>query len=74
MQLNSEEFLTTPEASAFLKLAVATLEGYRVSGYGPPFVKIGRRVVYRRSDLLDFALHNLRKSTSDAGAVLDGTA
>jgi len=69
---NPEEFLTTPEASDFLKLAVPTLQGYRVTGGGPPFVKMGRRVVYRRSDLLAFAANNLRKSTSDPGAPAGG--
>lgn len=63
-----EEFLTTPEAAAFLRAAVATMEGWRIKGGGPAFIKMGRRVVYRRSDLLAFALGNLRKSTSDAGA------
>jgi hypothetical protein len=65
---SAEEFLTTPEASSFIKIAIPTLQGYRVKGGGPPFSKIGRRVVYSRGDLLAFVLGNRRKSTSDKGA------
>jgi hypothetical protein len=71
MDIN-EEFLTTCEAAKITTLAISTLEGMRIRGGGPPFVKMGRRrVVYRRSDLLAFAAKNLRKSTSDAGASLN---
>ncbi len=67
-----EEFLTTPEAAAFYRAAVPTLEGWRVKGGGPPFIRLGRKIVYAKSDLVAFAQRNRRVSTSDAGApVLD---
>jgi len=37
----------------------------RVFGDGPPFLKIGRSVRYRPSDLDAWAATRLRKSTSD---------
>ena len=62
-----EGFLTTREASDFIKIAVPTLEGFRVNGGGPVFVKIGRRVVYAKAALLAYMNDNTRTSTSDAG-------
>ena len=71
---HSELFVTTADAAKITTLAVSTLENMRVRGGGPPFVKLGRRVVYRRSDLLAYAAGNLRQSTSDTGALVDGSA
>jgi len=73
MDIN-EELVTTAEAARITTLAVSTLEGMRIRGGGPRYIKLGRRVVYRRSDLLAFAANNLRKSTSDAGAARNGGA
>ncbi len=42
---------TTPVAAEYLGLSPATLETLRSRGGGPPFVKLGRRVVYRQVDL-----------------------
>ncbi len=42
---------TTPVAAEYLGLSPATLETLRSRGGGPPFVKLGRRVVYRQGDL-----------------------
>ena len=44
-----------------------TLEGWRVRGGGPRFLKIGRRVVYRRRDLDAWLAARERASTSDPG-------
>lgn len=46
-------------------LAPAILETLRSRGGGPPFVKLGRRVVYRREDLDSWLEERVRKSTSD---------
>lgn len=46
------ERLTRAEAAAYLGVAVTTLEVWATTGrYGLRFVKVGRRVYYRRSDL-----------------------
>ena len=48
-------YLTQQEAAAYLRLSPRTLERHRVEGTGSRFVKLGRRVLYRRSDLDDWA-------------------
>ncbi len=59
--------LSTPLAAEYLGLSPATLETLRTRGGGPPFVKLGRRVVYRREDLEAWLAQGRRRSTSDAG-------
>jgi hypothetical protein len=71
---NAEELVTTADAAKITTLAVSTLEGLRVRGGGPPFIKLGRRVVYSRNDLLTFARGNVRKSTSDPGSPVEAVA
>lgn len=44
-----------------------TLEGWRLRGGGPAFIKAGSRVVYRRADLDAWLAANRRLSTSDRG-------
>ena len=43
--------LTQREAAALLRLSERTLERWRVTGTGPRFVKTGRLVRYRETDL-----------------------
>ena len=45
-------YLTTEEASRFLKLPASTLENWRSLGIGPRYRKHGRRVVYWKPDLI----------------------
>lgn len=59
-------FYSNDEAADFLRLSPRTLEKYRVRGGGPPFRKLGRRVVYARADLEDWAGQRVCDSTSDA--------
>ena len=43
-----------------------TMQGYRLNGGGPPFIKLGPRSVgYRRIDLFLWLEEHLRRSTSD---------
>ena len=58
-------FLTQREAAALLRLSERTLERYRLTGTGPTFVKLGRRVVYRATDLTAFAAAHTYRSTSE---------
>ena len=39
------------EAADLLTLSVKTLRNWRLSGYGPPHLKVGRLVRYRLSDV-----------------------
>jgi hypothetical protein len=59
--------LTQREAAIALRLSERTLERSRVTGAGPPFVKAGRRVLYRPDDLEAWITSRLRTSTSDLG-------
>jgi predicted DNA-binding transcriptional regulator AlpA len=55
------------EAAYLAGLSVRTFESLRLRGGGPPFVKLGRAVRYRRGDVLAWAAGKLRRSTSDTG-------
>ena len=57
--------LSTPLAADYVGLSPATLETLRVRGGGPTFVKLGRRVVYRREDLDAWLKTARRASTSE---------
>lgn len=61
-------FLTQGEAAALLRLSGRTLERHRVSGTGPVFVRLGRRIVYRPGDLMTWAEAHTYRSTSEARA------
>jgi len=60
-------FLTTSEAGSFLRISPITLGRWRIEGYGPPYRKFGRRVVYARDDLLTWANQQTQSSTSEKG-------
>ena len=52
---NSEpEYLTTREAAALLRTSTDTLERMRARGDGPPWRRVGRRVLYSRAELLAY--------------------
>lgn len=58
----------TEGASRHIGLAVSTLEKLRVAGNGPPFVKLGRAVRYRLSDLETYLAERVVESTSQRAA------
>ncbi len=70
--INSQEFssnnLTTPQAARYLNFEETTLEQWRWNGRGPRFVKIGRHVRYRLSDLDAFIQERVFASTTEAQA------
>jgi excisionase family DNA binding protein len=59
--------LSNREAADYLGLKAATLNKWRVFGDGPPFIKVGHLVRYRKADLDAFLQSRLRRSTSDPG-------
>jgi hypothetical protein len=60
--------LDTHQAALRLGLARATLAKYRVVGGGPPFVKLGAKVLYPEPDLAAWLAAKPRQfSTSDGG-------
>ena len=62
-----DAMLYGPEAAHLSGQSNRTLEAYRSRGGGPPFVRIGRAIRYRRGDLLDWLAARRRTSTSDPG-------
>ena len=61
------------EAAKLLGLATSTLAKLRLSGNGPVYCKLGRRVVYRREDLETWLETRIARHTSDAEARLPKT-
>lgn len=66
MNTTIPEILDAAAAAAYLCIAKSTLAKLRLSGDGPIFIKIGRRVLYRLSDLDAYLDTCRRTSTSDS--------
>ena len=64
--LDPDALFTESQASEFLQISVRTLQAWRVRGGGPPFVKCGRSVRYRRRDLLSWVDQETVEHTSGA--------
>jgi len=60
--------LRTPAAGDYVGLAGSTLEKQRVSGNGPPFIKLGGVVVYDTRDLDVWLAERRVRSTSESTA------
>lgn len=60
--------LLMDEKAAADRLCVShrTLQAWRVTGGGPTYRKVGRRVVYAESDLVAFVEAGARSHTSEA--------
>jgi excisionase family DNA binding protein len=57
--------MSVQEAANFLGLSVSTLNKMRLSGNGPPYMKLGRRVLYDPRDLEAWSAERRRSHTSD---------
>ena len=60
--------LSVDEASDYLGLSTSFLNRARLTGDGPVFLKLGRKVAYDPSDLDVWLASRRRQSTSDAVA------
>ncbi len=58
--------LSVNETALITGLARKTLEAMRAEGRGPAFMKIGRRVEYRLSDVREYMDTRLFRTTRDA--------
>jgi predicted DNA-binding transcriptional regulator AlpA len=56
------------EAARLLGLSESTLAKLRLNGSGPTYCKLGRRVVYRTTDLDEWLQSRTTRDTSDADA------
>ena len=64
----SDLLITEVEASAMRGQSVRTLQMERLKGGGCPYVKLGRSVRYRRSDVEAFINARVVTSTTEADA------
>ena len=48
-------FLSTRKAAALLALSPRTLDRFREIGTGPPYFRLGQRIMYSREDILEWA-------------------
>lgn len=53
-----DEFLDTKQAAEFIKHSQSTLEGWRSSGTGPKWYKPAGKVIYLRSELVEWMMGN----------------
>jgi hypothetical protein len=67
-----DELLTETEAAQVRRQSIRTLQAERLRGDGCPFVKLGRSVRYRRSDVLRFIESNVKTSTTVERGSRDG--
>jgi hypothetical protein len=58
--MNEPELRTPQEYARYRRCSIRTLDRERAEGRGCPFVKIGGRVLYRRSDIERFIEANVR--------------
>jgi len=66
--------LRTADAARYVGLSASTLEKMRIFGGGPPYSKAGPKiVVYRVVDLEEWLKARRRTSTSDPGAMEEGS-
>jgi predicted DNA-binding transcriptional regulator AlpA len=59
------DLLNQREVAKRLRLSERTLERLRVTGDGPPFCKLGRRVLYRLADIDTWITTHIINSTSE---------
>jgi excisionase family DNA binding protein len=57
-------YLSTRDAAAKLSIGASTLKKLRIHGGGPPFHRIGRRVVYSTDILDEWAARETYETTS----------
>jgi predicted DNA-binding transcriptional regulator AlpA len=62
-----DRLITPREASAFLALSRIWLSMLRLTGNGPPYIRLGRQVRYRLGHLEAHLNAQIRVSTSEAG-------
>lgn len=65
----SPEMLTREQAARYLGLQVQTLSVWACRGCGPKFVKLGRAVRYRKSDLDAYVESRVVQSTGEADSL-----
>lgn len=63
-----KKLLSENDVEAEFGLGARWLQGMRLHGGGPLYIKTGRRVYYRREYIEEWLSARIRRSTSDPGA------
>lgn len=58
-------YLNTNQAAEYLGMSPTTLNRMRVTGDGPPYSKVGRRVIYDIRELDDWVTQRKRRFTGE---------
>lgn len=64
--LPSDAFVDRATAGASFYLSIASMEAFAIRGDGPRYTRLGRRALYRKADLLEWAQKTGRKVESTA--------
>ena len=65
------EYFTTKQAERYYPISGSYLAKLRLTGDGPEYIKIGRRVFYSRSAFEAWLRQNRRRSTSECDDSID---
>jgi hypothetical protein len=67
-EANASPLLSAKYASSILCVTIGTLAKWRVSGAGPKFIRVNRRIAYHPKDIADWLNARRVSSTSEGGA------
>jgi hypothetical protein len=66
--MTQTDLLTARECADYRRCSIRTLDRERETGLGCPYVRIGRRIFYRRGDVEQFIAKHIRNSGNDLAA------
>lgn len=67
---DNDSVIDAAAAAAFTGLAIATLAKLRCVGGGPKYLKLGRKILYRRVDLAEWLYARRVANTTEAALSL----
>jgi predicted DNA-binding transcriptional regulator AlpA len=59
------EYMRSPEMARYLCIGKSMPPKWRFTGYGPPYIKAGKTVLYRRRDVDQWVASRLQRPTPD---------
>ncbi len=65
--MDNENLLNEKQAAKVLTVGTRVLQSWRVRGFGPTFLKLGRLIRYKQSAIDSWIEGQVRQSTSDKG-------
>jgi predicted site-specific integrase-resolvase len=67
MDTNSKQYFSPDEAARTIGVASQTLARWRCEGGGPPFIRVGRKIMYGATDITAW-MNSRRMSSTSAAA------